>query len=175
MRKSNCKTSAASLSVRGLMAALINTPLLPFVFIFICAQLILAAPLAGSRPCALRIIDANSHAVSLTVEIADTEPLRTRGLMHRTEMPRDHGMLFVFDHEQKLNFWMKNTLIPLSIAYIGRDGVIREIYDMKPLDISVTYPSSGSALYALEVNRGWFQSKKISEGCRIVLDGCFSK
>jgi uncharacterized membrane protein (UPF0127 family) len=137
--------------------------------------LIAACPLSGNRSCPLRIIDRSDTTVSLAVEIADTEPLRVKGLMDRKEMRRDQGMIFIFDHEQKMNFWMKNTFIPLSIAYIGADGIINEIYDMKPLDISVTYPSIKPARYALEVNRGWFETNNISKGCRIVLDGCISK
>ncbi len=133
------------------------------------------AAVSGSRVCALRIHDAANRPVALTVEVADTEPLRMKGLMHRRELPRDRGMLFIFDREQKMNFWMKNTLVPLSIAFVGKDGVIKEIYDMKPLDISVTYPSAAPALYALEVNRGWFTSNNISEGCRIDIDGCLGK
>lgn len=137
--------------------------------------LVLSAQPAWSRTCTLRAIDRDGRAVALTVEIADTERLRMTGLMHRKELPRGRGMLFVFDREQRMNFWMKNTLIPLSIAYIDRDGVIREIYDMKPLDISVTYPSAAPALYALEVNRGWFGSNNISAGCKIAFDGCIGK
>ncbi|MBN1495492.1 MAG: DUF192 domain-containing protein [Spirochaetes bacterium] len=130
---------------------------------------------ARGGPCILRILNSDGNAVSLTVEIADTERRRQTGLMHRKTMPREHGMLFVFPREQKMNFWMKNTYIPLSIAYIDSNGVIREIYDMKPLDTSVTYPSALPALYALEVNRGWFRLNNISTGCRIVLDGCVGK
>jgi uncharacterized protein len=147
----------------------------------VCACLILfiavitACPLTGNRSCPMSIIDRNGNSVTLFVEIADTEPLRIKGLMGRKEMDKGHGMLFIFEHEQRLNFWMKNTYIPLSIAYIGPDGVINEIYDMKPLDISATYPSARPALYALEVNRGWFEANNIVRGCRIVLNGCFSK
>ena len=84
-------------------------------------------------------------------------------------------MLFIFTHEQRLNFWMKNTYIPLSIAYISIDGKINEIYDMKPLDISITYPSNLPAKYALEVNQGWFARNNISKNCRIIFNGCISK
>jgi len=152
----------------------------PAVRIFIPAVVLVitiasASPCAHGGPCTLRILDTGGNPVLLAVEIADTERLRQTGLMHRKTMPRDHGMLFVFPREQKMNFWMKNTYIPLSIAYIDSYGIIREIYDMKPLDTSVTYPSARPALYALEVNRGWFRLNNISTGCRIVLDGCIGK
>ncbi|MBN2160263.1 MAG: DUF192 domain-containing protein [Spirochaetes bacterium] len=98
-----------------------------------------------------------------------------KGLMNRKEMDRNAGMLFVFDSEHLLNFWMKDTHLPLSIAYIAGDGTINEIHDMKPLDASVTYPSSRPARFALEVHRGWFERNSITRGCRILLNGCVGK
>ncbi len=133
------------------------------------------SPLAAKETYSIMIINAQGRQVPLTVEIADTEPLRTKGLMHRMDMDQGQGMLFVFDREKRHNFWMKNTFIPLSIAYISSRGVINEIYDMKPLDTSVTYPSAMAARYALEVNQGWFKKNNIKKGCRIVLDGCIGK
>ena len=135
----------------------------------------LVIPVSGKDTYRLMIINAAGRHVTINVEIANTEPLRMKGLMDRTSMERDSGMLFVFDREQNLNFWMKNTYIPLSIAYIGKTGVINEIRDMKPLDTSVTYPSAAPALFALEMNRGWFERNNIRKGCKMVLDGCFSK
>lgn len=132
-------------------------------------------PVSGKETYKIIIINTLGRQVPLAIEIADTETLRAKGLMYRKSMEQDGGMLFVFDREQKLNFWMKNTYIPLSIAYISKIGVINEIRDMAPLDTSVTYPSAMPARYALEVNRGWFEKNKITKGCRIVLDGCFSK
>ncbi len=73
-------------------------------------------------------------------------------------------MLFVFNHEQYLNFWMKDTHVPLSIAYIGENGTIVDIQDMRPLDTSVTYPRDIRARYALEVNRGWFAENGVGAG-----------
>ncbi len=142
------------------------------VFIILGAAVV---PIHGNNAYTIMIVNTKGVPVPLHVEIADTEPLRMKGLMDRKEMGENRGMLFVFDREQILNFWMKNTHIPLSIAYISRIGMINEIRDMKPLDISVTYPSAMPALYALEVNRGWFARNNITKGCRIVLDGCFSK
>ncbi len=142
------------------------------VFIILGAAVV---PIHGNNAYTIMIVNTKGVPVPLHVEIADTEPLRMKGLMDRKEMGENRGMLFVFDREQILNFWMKNTHVPLSIAYISRIGMINEIRDMKPLDISVTYPSAMPALYALEVNRGWFARNNITKGCRIVLDGCFSK
>jgi uncharacterized membrane protein (UPF0127 family) len=81
-------------------------------------------------------------------------------------MPDDHGMLFVFPEEQVLSFWMRNTTLPLSIAYANAEGVIVRIADLEPLDErSVT--SMGPARYALEMNRGWFRAHEIGVGDRI--------
>jgi uncharacterized membrane protein (UPF0127 family) len=144
--------------------------LLP-LFLFAC-------PLSShteTRTCTLAIVNSAGAPVHLRAEIADTEALRLTGLMRRSTLGTDDGMLFVFDREQVLNFWMKDTSLPLSIAYIGKDGVILDILDMKPFDISVTYPSSRPARYALEMNRGWFRKNDIREGCRLVLNGCIGK
>ncbi len=134
-----------------------------------------ACPLSGNRLCELSLIGIDGRRCALKVEIADTAPLRERGLMHRKSMERDRGMLFVFEREGILNFWMKDTHIPLSIAFIGSDGILLEIHDMRPLDTSRTYPSSRPARFALEVNRGWFEAHGIERGSRIILNGCIGK
>jgi len=136
---------------------------------------ITACTLTGGDVCRIEINNRYGKPVPLQVEIADTVPLRMKGLMERKKLSWDRGMLFVFEKPARQNFWMKNTHIPLSIAYISAGGVINEIYDMKPLDGSVTYPSARPARYALEVNRGWFEKNNITRGCSIVLNGCVSK
>ena len=105
---------------------------------------------------------------TISVEIADTDQLRTLGLMNRKTLDEDNGMLFIFEDERKLSFWMKNTLIPLSIAYISKHGEIKEIYHMEPLDES-SVKSTRSVMYALEMNQGWFEANNISVGDRIIL------
>lgn len=102
------------------------------------------------------------------VEIADTDDSRRLGLMHRESLPEGQGMLFVFEQDQRLSFWMKNTHIPLSIAYISSDGIIREIHDMTPLSLDAIR-SSRSVRYALEVNQGAFEAAGIEPGDRVVL------
>jgi len=99
----------------------------------------------------------------LDVEIAQSATERRRGLMHRHTLPDDRGMLFVFDREEKPSFWMQNTALPLSIAFIAADGTIRQIEDMEPYSLA-TVQSKRTVLYALEVNRGWFRERGISEG-----------
>jgi hypothetical protein len=102
----------------------------------------------------------------LVAETAATTATRTIGLMHRFSLKPDHGMLFVFDAPQPLAFWMKNTFVPLSIAFIGADGRILNIEDMTP-QTETTHPSRGLALYALEMKKGWFAERAIAAGDRV--------
>ena len=102
----------------------------------------------------------------LVAETAATTATRTVGLMHRFSLKPDHGMLFVFDVPQPLAFWMKNTFVPLSIAFIGVDGKILNIEDMAPRT-ETTHPSQGLALYALEMKKGWFAERGIVAGERV--------
>ena len=100
---------------------------------------------------------------AVRAEIAGNDEDRSRGLMFRKELPDGDGMLFIFENDQILSFWMKNTYIPLSIAYISRDGTINEIRDMQPHDeTSVT--SGRPARYALEVPQGWFARVGVRPG-----------
>ena len=117
-------------------------------------------------------IDASGgEEVEVRVEIADTGPERELGLMGRTALPEDRGMLFVFGEEQEeLSFWMKDTLIPLSIAFMDSEGRIVDIQDMKPLDDEPPhYVSAEPAQYALEVNRGFFEERGVEVGDRAEL------
>jgi uncharacterized membrane protein (UPF0127 family) len=100
------------------------------------------------------------------VEVVDTEQQRATGLMNRFSLQPDHGMLFVFDRPQPLAFWMKNTYIPLSIAFLDADGTILNIEDMKPQD-EATHWSKGNALYAVEMKQGWFRGKNIEAGAKV--------
>lgn len=109
--------------------------------------------------------------VTLDVEVADTVATRARGLMHRTSLPEYAGMLFLFDSPQRLAFWMKNTWIPLSIAFIDSAWRIVDIQDMNPPapggEIPI-YLSRYQAQYALEVNQGFFARHGIGVGARVV-------
>lgn len=127
------------------------------------------------KTCRVKLTSDNGSKISINVEIADNDESRNRGLMFRDELPSENGMLFVFPDSRKRAFWMKNTYIPLDIAYIDNRGIINEIYTMKPLDYSIIYNSIKPARYALEVNAGWFRKNNISTGSKIELYGCFSK
>jgi uncharacterized membrane protein (UPF0127 family) len=108
------------------------------------------------------------------VEIANTMETRSHGLMYRTTLPENAGMLFVFEQDARWGFWMKNTLIPLSIGFIDSKWRLIEIRDMPiaadpangPFPI---YESSAPYRYALEVNQGFFQRKGITPGTRLEL------
>jgi uncharacterized membrane protein (UPF0127 family) len=111
----------------------------------------------------LAITSSDGTRTEVQVEIADDRAEQQRGLMERTELAEDAGMLFVFDREEPRSFWMRNTLIPLSIAYIASDGRIVDIQDMQPLD-ETSHPSAAPAQYALEVNQGFFAERGIEVG-----------
>jgi len=100
----------------------------------------------------------------LTVELATTPTSRGCGLSHRDDLPQNRGMLFIFSDLKLRYFWMKDTFIPLSIAYLDKPGQILSIQDMVPLQTDKRYPSSQPAAYALEVNQGWFRSHGIEVG-----------
>jgi uncharacterized membrane protein (UPF0127 family) len=101
----------------------------------------------------------------LKVELALSEPQRMQGLMFREKLGRNDGMLFVFDAPAYQSMWMKNTLIPLSVAFLDADGVILNILDMEPHNLTPNM-SAGPAVYAIETNKGWFAEKKIRPGDR---------
>ncbi len=104
---------------------------------------------------------------TVPIELAKSEDQRSHGLMYRKSLAQNAGMLFVFDKEETLTFWMKNTLIPLSIGYFDRDQRLVDIHEMEPLsDKRIVYTSKKPALYALEMNKGWFTKNKIKVGSK---------
>jgi uncharacterized membrane protein (UPF0127 family) len=96
-------------------------------------------------------------------EIADNPELRAKGLSGRRRLPDGHGMVFVFQYTRKQSFWMKDTSIPLSIAFISAEGTIRQVEQMNPFDLSKV-ASHSPVQYALEVNQGFFKKNGISVG-----------
>jgi uncharacterized protein len=126
---------------------------------------------SGSRPQSAfpvktAIIETESDPVMLTVEVADTEERRARGLMGRESLPEDRGMVFVFFEEHRGGFWMKNTEIPLSIAFFDEHGEILKILDMRPCrrDPCPIYDPGVAYWGALEVNRGAFERWGVARG-----------
>lgn len=104
--------------------------------------------------------------VPVTAWVADTYEERRLGLMHVRELPPDHGMLFIYPDVRERSFWMKNTLIPLSIAYIDERGRIVSIVDMEPLD-ERSHPSGGPVRFGLEMSQGWFRARGIEAGAYV--------
>jgi uncharacterized membrane protein (UPF0127 family) len=116
----------------------------------------------------LTILNAAGEKVQIRVEIAGTEPSRELGLMFRDQMAPDAGMLFDFGVETTSGFWMKNTILPLSIAFMKADGTIINLADMQPLDTTII-PAAGAYTYALEANQGFFQEHNIVTGSKALL------
>ncbi len=104
--------------------------------------------------------------IEIQVEIADDEAERSRGLMFRESLSENEGMLFVYESSRPLGFWMRNTLIPLDIAYIDEQGRIVDIQTMQPKD-DTTHWSKADAMYALEMNAGWFEANGITTGALV--------
>jgi hypothetical protein len=103
----------------------------------------------------------NGH--KLVAEVAATPEMRATGLMNRFSLQPDHGMVFVFERAEPQGFWMKNTFIPLSIAFVAPDGRIINVDDMAPHDES-THMSRAPAMYAIEMRKGWFAERGIVAG-----------
>jgi uncharacterized membrane protein (UPF0127 family) len=130
--------------------------------IFILSFLVACTP----QKLAVRELPIEREGLQVAIvkaEIARTQDERSQGLMFRKKLPDGEGMIFVFEKDEVLSFWMKNTSIPLSIAYIASDGRIIEIKDMYPHDENPVM-SSRSARYALEVPQGWFSRTGVHTG-----------
>jgi len=115
------------------------------------------------------IIESRQGNIGITAELAITQEERQQGLMHRSKLDDGNGMLFIFQRDEVLHFYMKNTLIPLSIAFIASDGRIVEMFDMQPGNLN-TVSSSRSLRYALEVPQGWFTRAGIARGDRLRIE-----
>ncbi|MFO1324584.1 MAG: DUF192 domain-containing protein [Burkholderiales bacterium] len=122
-----------------------------------------AAAAFAATPVELPTIPLTIGSQKLVAEVATTMETRATGLMYRFSLKPDHGMLFVFERAEPQAFWMKNTYIPLSIAFIAADGRILNIEDMAP-QTEESHWSKGPALYALEMKKGWFRDKGIAPG-----------
>jgi uncharacterized membrane protein (UPF0127 family) len=133
--------------------------------LYFCAAMAMGADLGPvNKGLPVTTLDVAGHKV--VTEIAATDTSRETGLMNRFSLKPDTGMIFVFAQPQPLAFWMKNTFVPLSVAYIDRDGKILNIEDMAP-QTETTHWSVGDALYALEMRQGWFRDKGVVAGERV--------
>jgi uncharacterized membrane protein (UPF0127 family) len=120
----------------------------------------------GGATATIVVIGGEGVREELKVELARTAGERSRGLMFREELAEDGGMLFVYAEDTEAGFWMKDTLIPLSIAFIAADGTILDIQDMEPLSEDTHRPPEPYR-YGLEVNQDWFREHGLGRGDRV--------
>ena len=130
-----------------------------------------SAALAQRAPTGQPQLDLPRTTLSIGMHRIDTQlatapEQRQIGLMHRTAMPQHEGMLFVFEQPAVQCFWMRNTLIPLTAAFVADDGSIVNLADMQPLDES-SHCSAKPVRYVLEMNQGWFKQRNLKAGARL--------
>ncbi len=135
--------------------------------IALCTLLISFLPLVAAAGPELRTIPLAINGHKLTVEVAATGAERATGLMNRFSLKPDTGMLFVFRAEEQHSFWMKNTFVALSIAFIDPKGKVLEIQDMAPQSEEMHQPAK-RYLFALEMKKGWFKEHNINPGDTVV-------
>jgi uncharacterized membrane protein (UPF0127 family) len=134
---------------------------------FLAALLFVAAAALHARAdTAMQTLHLKVASHPLKVEVALTEEQRNQGLMFRKSLGHDDGMLFIFDDPGYYAMWMKNTLIPLSVAFVDADGVILNILDMEPQTLD-SHGAAGPAVYAIETNKGWFAAHKVKAGDKV--------
>ena len=141
-------------------AGLLGSILAVALFLLAVSQGLWAAPEA-------RITGALLGGRELALEVVSTPDQMRTGLMFRDHLDENAGMLFVYPAPQPLSFWMKNTRLPLSIAFIRADGTIANVRDMAPFDEKTFHQSVGDCVYALEVNQGWFARHGVVRGQKV--------
>ena len=134
--------------------------------VLLLAACMLAAQAAAQSPSPLPAVDLTAGMHRIRAEVADNMAARMQGLMHRKSMPQNAGMVFVFEENAIHCMWMKNTLIPLSVAFIDEQGAIVNIADMQPHS-EQSHCASRPARYALEMNLGWFAQHGIKAGATL--------
>jgi hypothetical protein len=139
---------------------------LPFVPLFALLAALAATPVSAQQPQQLPMVTLNAGMHNVQAQVAASPDQRQIGLMYRREMPTNEGMLFVFEDASRQCFWMRNTLLPLSIAFVADDGTIVNLADMKPMTED-SHCSSKPVRYALEMNAGWFAKRGIGPGSKL--------
>ena len=138
--------------------------------LFFC-QVVLAGPIVDPQPIEFKKDKIRLSGKLIEVELAENEAQRSHGLMFREKLPEDQGMLFIFEDEQNLSFWMKNTFLDLSIGYFDKNRTLVDVQEMRAMNSVMTenlpsYPSAKPAKYALEMKKGWFTKNKIKKGSK---------
>lgn len=125
------------------------------------------SPDAQTGAFGLRTVDLNVGGTHLKVEVADTPQSLSNGLMYRSALPDEQGMIFILGPAEQASFWMKNTKIPLSIGFIDGNSILKEVHDMQPFDERTTRSATSDICYAVEVNQGWFQKHHVDPGVKV--------
>jgi uncharacterized protein len=130
----------------------------------LAVAMLLAVPAVAHAQLPRIQLNAGIHVIR--AELANTPESRMQGLMFRKTLGTSDGMLFVFDEPQRQCMWMRNTYVPLSVAFIDASGTILNVEDMEPLTEN-SHCAAGPAKFALEMNKGWFASRGLKAGTRI--------
>lgn len=145
----------------------VSSALLSLALSTIC--LLTHAAEAGGKPQQLPTTTLGVSFYNIKAEVAQTERQREIGLMYRTAMGLNEGMIFVFDRAGQQCFWMKNTLIPLSVAFLDEDGTVVNTDEMKA-ETEDSHCSTKPVRFVLEMNKGWFSKRGVKEGSKITSD-----
>ena len=132
-------------------------------YLLLSVSLLLVSCKESDSICLNKTVTGELSSSQISLEVACTVEEKTQGLMNRNSLGKDNGMIFVYDKEDYHAFWMKNTNIPLSIAFLNKDKIIVDIQNMKAQDLTPV-PSRSKALYAIEMNLDWFKSNNIIIG-----------
>ncbi|MDF1599832.1 DUF192 domain-containing protein [Mesorhizobium sp. YIM 152430] len=157
----NARIAAIALSLFLAGAPLALTP--P---VAVAQEAVQGAPMELPVDAAPLTFEADGETVSFEIEIADTAERRARGLMFRTDLPEDRGMLFVFEETRPVGFWMKNTPSPLDLVFIGEDGRVIDILPGEPFSTASIAPD-GPSRFVLELNQGTSQRVGLAPGTRL--------
>ncbi len=130
------------------------------------ALVLACAAASGCSSSSMRVVRCTLGDAQLKVELAQTEGQRQRGLMYRSKLGKNRGMIFIYDDEQVRSFWMKNTNIPLSVAFLDDGKKIVHIADMQPRTQD-SHSSLHPCQYVLEVNKGWFDDNGVEVGALV--------
>lgn len=145
----------------------------PITRLLLAAIVALSAPFAaaqGQPQLNLPVVQLSAGMHGIRAQVASTPDQRATGLMFRREMPPHEGMLFVFEQPSVQCFWMKNTLLPLSIAFLADDGTVVNVREMQPQALD-SQCSDKPVRYALEMNQGWFAKRGIKPGFKLTGPG----
>ncbi len=156
----NTRIAAIALSLSLVVAPLFVSP------VAVAQEAIQGAPMELPVDAAPLTFEADGETVSFDIEIADTAERRARGLMFRTDLPQDRGMLFVFEETRPVGFWMKNTPSPLDLVFIGEDGRVIDILPGEPFSTASIAPD-GPSRFVLELNQGTSQRVGLEAGTRL--------